>query len=134
MAPIATESSKAVKKTKTKTTKTKKKKQTIPKPLKKKIWNTYIGKEHGIARCFCCRDKEIEKDDFHAGHILAEVNGGTIDLDNLLPICSCCNSSMGSTHMRDFVAKFFKKNLKKFDKRQKALINKKKGFFSFGRG
>ena len=95
-----------------------------------------IGKEHGVALCFCCRNKEIEKDDFQAGHILAEANGGTIEVDNLVPICSQCNQGMGTMHMREYIEKFHSENLNKFDRREKPLIKKKKKkrFFSFGRG
>ena len=78
--------------------------------------------------------REIEKDDFQAGHILAEANGGSIEIDNLVPICSQCNQGMGTMHMRDFIKEYFNENLKKFDKREKPLIKKKKKrLFTFGR-
>jgi hypothetical protein len=32
----------------------------------------------------------------HKGHVLPESKGGTLDVENLRPICSSCNSSMGS--------------------------------------
>ena len=113
----------------------KKKKKNIPKARKNLVWNTHIGKEYGVALCFCCRNKEIEKDDFQAGHILAEANGGSIEIDNLVPICSQCNQGMGTMHMRDFIKEYFNENLKKFDKREKPLIKKKKKrLFTFGRG
>lgn len=113
----------------------KRKKKSIPKSKKNIVWNKYIGKEHGVALCFCCRNKEIEKDDFQAGHILAEANGGTIDIDNLVPICSQCNQGMGTMHMREYIEKFHSENLNKFDRREKPLKKKKKKrFFNFGRG
>ena len=33
--------------------------KTIPKALKNKVWDTYIGIEKGIGKCFCCQ-KEID--------------------------------------------------------------------------
>ena len=78
--------------------------------------------------CFCCRNKEIEKDDFQAGHILAEANGGT-EVDNLVPICSQCNQGMGTMHMREYIEKFYSENLNKFDRREKPLKKKKKNDF-----
>ena len=40
---------------------------------------------------------------FHCGHITSEKNGGDMTLNNLLPICALCNSSMGSVNMWDFI-------------------------------
>ena len=40
---------------------------------------------------------------FHCGHIVAEANGGQLKMDNLKPICSSCNSSMGMTNMVVFM-------------------------------
>ncbi len=35
--------------------------------------------------------------------MLAEVNGGKTELKNLRPICSGCNSTMGTKHMAVFM-------------------------------
>ena len=43
---------------------------------------------------------------FHCGHIIAEINGGTITVSNLKPICQNCNSSMGVKNMNDFMQQF----------------------------
>ena len=43
--------------------------------------------------------------DFQCGHIISEFNGGDITLDNLIPLCSLCNSSMGKTNMGEFMTK-----------------------------
>ena len=43
---------------------------------------------------------------FHAGHILAEANGGKTTLDNLIPLCALCNTSMGTYNVFDFITKF----------------------------
>lgn len=78
-------------------------KKCIPKPLKLQVWCYYIGREKGIAKCFCCKIRDIEKDSFHCGHVVAEKNGGELNLDNLRPICGSCNSAMGSTNMEEYI-------------------------------
>ena len=36
--------------------------------------------------------------DFHVGHDIPESKGGTLDLENLKPICSRCNQSMSDNY------------------------------------
>ena len=43
---------------------------------------------------------------FHCGHVIAEKNGGSIEITNLRPICQICNSSMGTTNMDVFVKSY----------------------------
>jgi hypothetical protein len=71
--------------TKKKTTRAKKEKDKIPKPLRAKVWAQYIGEKIGSARCFCCELTEITMMNFHCGHVIAEHNGGEVNLDNLRP-------------------------------------------------
>ncbi len=42
---------------------------------------------------------------FEAGHIESVANGGPNTFDNLIPICSTCNKSMGKENMIDFILK-----------------------------
>ena len=83
----------------------KNKKQSIPKTLKIDVWNKYIGEDTGKTKCLCCKSKDITQLNFHCGHVLAENNGGRLNVDNLRPICASCNLSMGSTHMDEFIKK-----------------------------
>jgi hypothetical protein len=87
--------------------------KTIPKKLREIIWNTYIGKDKGMSVCFCCRKSEITQMNFQCGHIISEYNNGTTDIENLLPICCLCNSSMGTTNMDEFMKKYNIGNLEK---------------------
>jgi 5-methylcytosine-specific restriction endonuclease McrA len=87
-------------------TKPKNKKKHIPKILRNLVWDTYIGKIHGIGLCYVC-SREIDSKDFECGHVLAESKGGETCIQNLRPVCSCCNKSMGSTHMDTFKQKYF---------------------------
>ena len=81
------------------------KKQHIPKKLKNMIWDKYVGKEKGVGLCYCCSE-EIDSKNFEAGHIIPEAKGGPTNVDNLRPICSCCNKSMGTQNMDVFKEKY----------------------------
>lgn len=103
-----------------------KSKKKIPKKIKNNTWNKYIGKEHGEGLCYVCRETNIDKAEFVCGHVKSEKNGGEISVDNLRPICSSCNSSMGIIHMREYIELYHKKNLKDFDNNVLSLIKKEK--------
>ena len=98
-------------------------KQPIPKKIKQLVWNNYIGEKNGIGLCQCCQITEISQMNFHCGHIISEKNGGDIILNNLTPICSLCNSSMGTTNMDNFIKKH---GLKVNDKIVNALAKEDK--------
>ena len=73
--------------------------------------------------------KICQLDPFHIGHVISEKNGGTLDISNLRPICSGCNSSMKCTNMREFIKTYYKQNLKAFDNNILS-VKKKNNFFS----
>jgi hypothetical protein len=79
------------------------KKKVIPKQVKILCWNLYIGEDKTNSKCVCCNSTTINITNFHCGHVLAEVNGGETNINNLRPICSGCNLSMGSMNMDDFI-------------------------------
>ena len=74
------------------------KKENIPKSLKKEIWLSNFGKvySHKCYITWCSND--INVFDFHAGHDTPESKGGSLELKNLKPICSVCNTSMGAKY------------------------------------
>ncbi len=78
-------------------------KKNIPVALKRKVWSRWIGEEIGKTKCFCCKLTEITQLNFSCGHIVAEANGGSLNIENLRPICTSCNSSMGTQNMNDFI-------------------------------
>jgi 5-methylcytosine-specific restriction endonuclease McrA len=82
-----------------------KSKQGIPSVLKSHVWDTYIGRDLGRHKCFCCKKNNIYLDDHHCGHVKSKSRGGEDTIENLRPICSKCNLSMGSQNMVDFVKK-----------------------------
>jgi 5-methylcytosine-specific restriction endonuclease McrA len=83
-----------------------KKKKTIPKNVKINIWNTYIDSNIQRHKCLCCKKSIISITEFHVGHVISEHNGGTLEINNLRPICSSCNYSMGTNNMVDYVVKY----------------------------
>ena len=86
----------------------KKKKKSIPKTLKKMVWDTYIGETKGKDKCYCCKHQDIRQIDFEAGHVKAESKGGETTVNNLRPICHQCNISMGTMDMHEFMNKYLK--------------------------
>jgi hypothetical protein len=78
------------------------------KPSKRRlVWKTYIGMAHGEVPCLCCKSNNIDMLNFHCGHVVSDAEGGTTELSNLRPICSVCNSSMGSMNMKVFAKEQF---------------------------
>jgi len=84
-------------------------KKSIPKALKKMVWDKYVGANVGKTKCLCCKHQEIRQIEFHCGHVIAEANKGETVLTNLRPICAQCNLSMGKMDMDEFVKKYMKK-------------------------
>ena len=82
------------------------KKQKIPSKVRTDIWATYIGAHIAEHKCICCKRVTIKQTDFEVGHVLSEAQGGTLEINNLRPICSVCNKSMGSKNMIDYVKQY----------------------------
>jgi 5-methylcytosine-specific restriction endonuclease McrA len=82
-------------------------KKSIPKSLKKQTWDKWVGASIGATKCLCCEHEEIRQIEFHCGHIIAEADGGSTTVDNLLPICAQCNLSMGKMNLYEFKKEYF---------------------------
>jgi len=78
----------------------------IPHALRRTVWNTYIGEDIGSTECYVGCKTKISQMTFECGHIEAESKGGLTNLENLRPICSSCNKSMGTRNMHDFMKTF----------------------------
>lgn len=100
-----------------------KKKKSIPKIIKDGCWNKHIGKEIGEVFCLVCDDEKISQNNFEAGHIISENNGGEIHEENLIPICSRCNKSIGKKNMEDWIGEFKPENMDKFMNKQYRRTN-----------
>lgn len=97
----ATEESIHNEKNEKKEKKEKKEKEKIPKALREQVWLHYAKKNFEIKCPVVWCENKISPFDFHVGHNIAEVNGGTLDINNLKPICCRCNLSMGSQYTID---------------------------------
>ena len=73
-------------------------KESIPKRVRELVWTTH-NCEVFTHKCFVswC-DNNINVFNFQVGHDIPESKGGTLDIDNLKPICGNCNLSMGNKY------------------------------------
>ena len=73
-------------------------KENIPKRIRELVWTTNNGETY-VNKCFVtwC-DNNINVFNFQVGHDIPESKGGTLEIDNLKPICSNCNLSMGNKY------------------------------------
>lgn len=73
-------------------------KESIPKRIRELVWTTH-NSETFTHKCFVtwC-DNNINVFNFQVGHDIPESKGGTLDIDNLKPICGNCNLSMGNKY------------------------------------
>jgi hypothetical protein len=79
----------------------KKRKETIPVKLREEVWIKQMGRAfEGKCPTSWCTNT-ISVFDFESGHNIPESRGGPTTIENLVPICSRCNRSMGSQHTFD---------------------------------
>jgi 5-methylcytosine-specific restriction endonuclease McrA len=67
--------------------------------LREQVWLRHSGPVF-TSKCqtrWCHND--INVFNFQCGHVLAESKGGPTTVENLVPLCSRCNQSMGTMHM-----------------------------------
>ena len=81
------------------------KKTKIPQIVRRKVWINFLGRNFD-AMCMCCNIEPISINNFNCGHIISEKDGGSTKIDNLRPICTQCNSSMGIMNMEEFMEKY----------------------------
>lgn len=84
------------------------KRKSIPKAVKDKVWDTYVGRHKGTGPCYSCQG-EIDSKKFDCGHIVAAARGGENIVENMRPVCGTCNRSMGTQNMDEFRSLYFKK-------------------------
>jgi hypothetical protein len=73
----------------------------IPKTLRTLVWDEYVGLDNGSTLCIC--GTKIYQMNFECGHVIPHSKGGEASVENLRPICSMCNKSMGNTNYFDFI-------------------------------
>ena len=71
----------------------------IPGALREQVWLLYCGDKLFRQKCWVdwC-ENIITPFRFEVGHNVPESKGGTLDIDNLRPVCSNCNKSMGNRY------------------------------------
>jgi len=73
-------------------------KKKIPVAFREQIWIRTFGKAfHGKCPTSWCQNT-ITVFDFQAGHNIPESKGGPTTPENLIPLCSRCNSSMSNKY------------------------------------
>ena len=83
----------------------------LPSTVRNSVWNKYNRINKKIGNCFCCKQEQISFANFECGHIQSIANGGDDTIQNLRPICSLYNKSMGKNNMEEFIEKYgFNKN------------------------
>ncbi len=75
-------------------------KERIPKAIREQVWLKRVGKKFNIKCLTTWCSNEITCFDFQTGHDIPSSKGGTLDIENLFPICARCNTSM--TNMYTF--------------------------------
>ena len=73
-------------------------KQKISASLRQSVWLAWIGKQY-TSKCtvkWC--QSTITPFAFEVGHNIPESKGGATTIENLRPICSICNKSMGNRY------------------------------------
>jgi hypothetical protein len=85
-------------------------KKRIPKKIKEEVWVKTNGNKF-TAECYVnwCSNK-INVFNYHVGHNIPESKGGTLELNNLLPICDRCNLSMSNNYTIQEWGDIFKPN------------------------
>ena len=81
------------------------KKERIPATVRNIVWVTHFQSSKK-GQCWLCKVEDISSANFECGHVVSEKNGGRPTVDNLRPICSFCNKSVGTMNMEDFKRKY----------------------------
>jgi hypothetical protein len=88
-------------------------KKKIPSALKEQVWINYNNNNfnHKCMVRWC--ENILTPFTFEVGHNIPESKGGTTNIDNLRPICSKCNKSMGSQYSIDEFSKLSERKISK---------------------
>ena len=73
----------------------------MPKALREHVWKVYFGDSFSHKCWVNWCENIVTPFTFEVGHNVPRSKGGTDNLDNLRPICSSCNKSMGNQYTID---------------------------------
>mgnify|MGYP003389003267 CR=1 FL=1 len=77
------------------------KRASINKSKQETIWIRTYGENYRV-NCYVCDRNTITPTSSVVAHKTAIANGGTNDLNNLIHICSSCNSGMHKNNLEDY--------------------------------
>lgn len=88
------------------------KRDSIPKALRSAVWMKYVGNTFD-SKCYVdwCQTS-MNPFSFEVGHNIPQSKGGSTTIDNLRPICSQCNKSMGNRYSIIEFSELFKEKPK----------------------
>lgn len=84
------------------------KKEGFPEWFKSSVWRKVNGPLNEVA-CPVCSLNTISSESFSAGHIIPESKGGMMCIENVIPICTDCNSQMSTRHLYWFAWHYYGK-------------------------
>lgn len=91
-------------------------KEKIPRALREQVWLLWCGDKHFKHKCIVTWCENIMTPfNFEVGHNIPESKGGTINLNNLRPICSKCNRSMADDYTIDEFSRLSTRSSKLWD-------------------
>jgi hypothetical protein len=73
----------------------------IKKKIRDEVWKKRNNDESRIGECYCCSER-LYYDNFVCGHIQSVYFRGETKVSNLEPICSSCNSDMGTKNLIEY--------------------------------
>lgn len=76
-------------------------KQKIPKALREQVWLLKVGRKFDTKCKIDWCTNQMNVFDYQCGHNTPESKGGDMTVENLVPICSRCNLSMGNKYTID---------------------------------
>ena len=93
------------------------KKKRIPKAVREAVWIKHVGRkfDHKCLTHWCPNIMTVF--DFQTSHNIPESKGGSMELDNLYPLCGRCNQSMGNQYTYTQWCNLFAKDRPPFWKR-----------------
>ena len=80
-----------------------KKKPEIGVCIRRAVWAFHLDSEIMKHKCLCCRTMCMTFHNFHMGHIVSRADGGTMEIQNLRPICQTCNQGMKTKNMKVYI-------------------------------
>jgi 5-methylcytosine-specific restriction endonuclease McrA len=74
----------------------------IPKNIRDAVWIKYHN-DSTNGKCYTCNTDINYFKGWHCSHVIAEANGGLVEVENLRPCCKKCNLSMRTKNLYDYI-------------------------------